>query len=207
MNYFNWMLKIKNGDLDKTIEAIKECDDEVLKSKLIADLKQHFAKKYNVDVKDVFFGDYRDSSLKKSYRGFPYKVVVGDITFLDKNTDASNLKAVVGKLTAKRTTIFPELEYAKEIDFNGGIIESLPKLKEVGVFNAEKVNLKEFALKKAKVLNLKYATISDFHVTSVENYNLDFTRYMNMESGRKAGALIDKMNKHKKRANIDPNIL
>lgn len=112
--------------LASDIESIKDVE---IRKEYMSEALEYYAKKYDCDTKDVFFGDI--NFRKEFWNGdirFPYVVVVGSLRAKDCYITATNLKVVLGDLDLTRTTAnISSLEYAKKLIATGANIKYICK--------------------------------------------------------------------------------
>ena len=161
-----------NGDDYKTCTEIKFIESNELKQKLINEAKQFWAKRFNIDESEVFFGNL---TIHDSFNE-QYKIILGDAS-INMHANTSNLIGVVGSLCACKGD-FPKLKFVTNIlKVERECVVSLPKLSHVHGVVLRGCEIKRLPLKKCVYADLTNSEICDFHLENVSTLHLNNADY------------------------------
>ena len=111
---YDELLEEYGSDENFVLNMIDSLTDKTEQDRLIASVEEHYAKKYNCETQEVFYGSVK---FRRGYWDnvlFPYTVIVGNLSARGCNISAPNLKAVIGELDL--TGAFADIRALERVD-------------------------------------------------------------------------------------------
>ena len=154
-----------------------------IKTRLVEEAKEHFAKKFNCKSKEVLYDDYDEFAIN-----MPYVCIVGNVKIEVMN--CSKLKYVSGSLHTKGATGLGNLEYVGELaDINGMLTydrggnpirqkTSLTKLKHCKQMFLTNVTVNEINVADLDWLKITGSKVKKLNVINIDELNVIPSSYI-----------------------------